>query len=327
MYSKILVAIDNSPYSALCAEMTVSLARAFNASITGFHVFAARLHQERFKDMESTLPPQFREPSRLEHQREKHGSLIQMGLEMISHSYLDPLAQRCLANSVPYTSRAVEGKNYVEIVREAGEGGYDLVVIGARGLGAREDNELGSVCERVTRRVGKDVLIVKGGAFPAGTVLCGVDGSVSSQRACQAAANLAKAFSLPLELVSVYDPEFHRVAFTSLASMLSGDIKKMFSMDGQGKLHDDTIDTGLAKIYQGYLQAAQKQVEAMGVSAQATLLAGKPSGSILQHSGFREISLAVLGRFGRHRVPDLDIGSATENVLRRAHCHVLITAN
>lgn len=327
MYSGILVAIDNSPYSSLCSDAAVSLARAFNSSVTGFHVFAAQLHQERFREMETTLPPQFREPSRLDQQREKHRSLIHKGLEMISYSYLEPLAQRCRSLGVPYSSRVAEGKNYLEVVREASEGDYDLLVLGAQGLGARDDGQLGSVCERVARRLRKDVLVVKRGAFPGGAVLSGVDGSVSSQRAFQTAATLGDTFHTPIELVSVYDPELHRMAFSSLASTLSGDMKRMFSMDGQGKLHDEAIDSGLAEIYRGYLEAAQRQVEGAGRAVRATLLAGKPSSSILQHLRASGVSLVVLGRFGRHCVGDLDIGSTTEYVLRQAPCHVLITSN
>ena len=327
MYSKILVPIDNSPYSSLCTDVAVTLAKGWQASVTGFHVFAAEMHQERFRDMEPTLPPQFREPFRLEHQRSVHKSLIYKGLEMISHSYLDPIAQRCRAESVAYTSKVAEGKNYAEIVREANEGDYDLVVMGAQGLGAREDGQLGSVCERVARRLRKDILVVKRGAFPGGAILSGVDGSVSSEKAFRTAATLGKTFCLPIELVSVYDPEFHRMAFNSLASMLSGDMKRMFSMDGQGKLHDAAIDTGLADIYRGYLEAAQREVEGSQGAVQATLLAGKPSSSILQHSRASGISLVVLGRFGRHRAGDLDIGSTTECVLRQVPCHVLITSN
>lgn len=341
MYSKILVPIDNSPYSALCTEAAVTLARAMKASITGFHVFAAQLHQERFREMEPMLPPQFREPSRLERQRAVHQPLIRKGLEMISYSYLEPLARRCQEASVPFTPRVVEGKNYVEIVREASEGDYDLVVMGAQGLGTREDSQLGGVCERVARRVRKDILIVKGGQFSldrlsasgagtaiaSGAILAGVDGSAASQKVCKTAALLARLFGQPLELVSVYDPEFHRMAFQSLASTLSPDMKRMFSMDGQGKLHDEAIDGGLAKIYQGYLDDAKRQVQTDGLSVEATLLAGKPSSQIVLHARSRPVSLIVLGRSGRHCVPDLDIGNTTENVLRQARCHVLIANN
>ena len=98
-------------------------------------------------------------------------------------------------------------------------------------------------------------------------------------------------------------------------------------MDGQGKLHDAAIDTGLAEIYRGYLEAAQREVEGAKGAMQATLLAGKSSSSILQHSRVSGISLVVLGRFGRHRTGDLDIGSTTECVLRQVPCHVLITSN
>jgi nucleotide-binding universal stress UspA family protein len=49
-----------------------------------------------------------------------------------------------------------------QVVAAASEGEVDLVVIGARGLGAIKRLFLGSVSERVLHRVGCPVLVVKG---------------------------------------------------------------------------------------------------------------------------------------------------------------------
>lgn len=54
------------------------------------------------------------------------------------------------------------------IATEADEGGYDLVALGSRGMGMAEnaENYLGSVAERVIRRVTVPVLVIplKGGS-------------------------------------------------------------------------------------------------------------------------------------------------------------------
>jgi nucleotide-binding universal stress UspA family protein len=57
----------------------------------------------------------------------------------------------------------VEGAPGYAIAREATDGGYDLVVMGSRGLGLSEADLrlLGSVTERVLRMVSCPVLTVK----------------------------------------------------------------------------------------------------------------------------------------------------------------------
>jgi nucleotide-binding universal stress UspA family protein len=66
-------------------------------------------------------------------------------------------------SGVPVTVKTVEGSPAAVIAREAEEGGHDLIVMGSRGLGL-EDGEshlLGSVTDRVLRRVSCPVLTVR----------------------------------------------------------------------------------------------------------------------------------------------------------------------
>ena len=38
---------------------------------------------------------------------------------------------------------------------------YDLTILGVMGIGRVRDSQIGSVCERVTRTINKDILVVK----------------------------------------------------------------------------------------------------------------------------------------------------------------------
>src|SRR3990172_4322385 len=182
-FRALLVPVDNSVYSGWAADVGLGIAQAFGASLTGSHVYAARLHERRFRDMEPDLPEQYQEPAILAHQREVHGTLIEKGLRLIADSYLQALEQRCLAAGVAFEGKTPEGKNYAELVRDVDATGYDLVVLGARGLGevwrrgARRDHVLGSVCERLPRRAARDVLVVKDDRPLGGTFVAGGGGS------------------------------------------------------------------------------------------------------------------------------------------------------
>lgn len=59
MYKTILLPLDNSVYSNYCINMATAVARGFNSHLTGSHVYAARLHDDRFKQIEAGLPPKY----------------------------------------------------------------------------------------------------------------------------------------------------------------------------------------------------------------------------------------------------------------------------
>ena len=325
MYKKIFIPLDNSKYSDYCEELAVSIAKKSNSQLIGGHVYAASLHHKRFKEMEVGLPEKYKEESELKKQREYHNSLIGRGLRMISDSYLDSLERKSKEQNIPFARNIQEGKNYIQLVKDINSNEYDLVIIGVRGLGEVEENAIGSVCERVVRRINTDVLIVKNERPLEGRVIVTVDGSEQSFRAVEMASDLAVKYNLELEAVSVYDPHYHHVAFNGIAKILSGEMGEVFKSDEQEKLHEDVIDKGLEKIYQGHLESALKKVTESGIKLKTTLLEGKPYDQILKYIDKVKPSLLVLGRTGIHAIEGLDLGSATENILRNAKCNVLIT--
>ena len=89
--------------------------------------------------------------------------------------------------------QVLEGDAREAILRVAAEWPADLVVLGARGLGAMAGFLLGSVSLGVARHARCSVLVVKGGADVTRGVLVAIDGS---EHAAAAAAFLAR---LPLE--------------------------------------------------------------------------------------------------------------------------------
>ncbi len=328
MYKRIYVPVDNSEHANAAVDLAVALASRFRAELLGSHVIAASLHARRFRQMESTLPEKYRDERVLEKQRREHGVLIARGLQLIADSYLDVMERRARAAGRPFARRLLDGKNYAELVRDIRETGPDLVVLGAQGMGAVKDSTLGSVCERVVRRVRADTLVVKGTAAIDGSdgapILVGVDGSPQSYAGVRTAAALGKAFGRPVEAVAIYDSFLHYAIFSRMVGVLSGRAATLFRLKEQEQLHEDVIDTGLAKIYRSHLEVARRVAEGEGVPIRITLLSGKAFDRILQHVRKTQPWLLVLGRIGVHGDQGLDIGSTSENLLRLAPCHVLL---
>jgi nucleotide-binding universal stress UspA family protein len=326
MYKEILLPIDNSRYSVFGIDIGIELARKFHSHITGNHVYAARLHDNRFKQMESGLPEKYQEEKELQRQRDIHAGLITKGLEIISDSFLDVLEQKCKAANIQCKRRLLEGKNYAKIVEDVKSNPYDLVIMGIQGLGAVNGSMIGSVCERVVRRVKTDILITKNNRLFDKKIIVAVDGSPNSMAAVKSAVAIAKAFGTAVEAVSAFDPNFHYVAFKNIADVLSEEAGKMFRFKEQEQLHEEIIDKGMAKIYQEHLDTAKKIAKADGLDIGTKLLSGKPYDEILKYVKDNSPSLLVIGRLGVHSANGLDIGSNTENLLRFAPCNILIVS-
>src|SRR5512145_2425455 len=379
MYREILCPVDNSQASDWAVERAIELCQCSGGRITGSHVYAARLHDVRFRQLESGLPAQFQTPEEIKRQRKIHDKLIEKGLQLISDSFLDQVDTRARQAGVPLTRQLLEGINYEELVREAnrgegrlpsligfdpniadkydggknvrgdvriGENGrliaededqdeklagssnraYDLMAIGAHGIGRQQLSQLGGVTARVLRKVEKDVLIVRdqqplrGGRF----MVC-VDGSSYSYKAMKSALELANEFGGSLFVCSAFDVEYHHVVFHNIKDVLSYQASKVFKFEEQEELHNNIIDKGLLKLCQANLKRAEvmaKQYPDVPLTTQ--ILIGKPFQVILQWAEEIKPTLLVLGRHGAHRIDDTELGSQAENLLRLAPCSVLL---
>jgi len=109
-YQKILLAVDSSDHSNRGTIEAFRIASHYSAAVTGTHVYAAKLHDIRFRQMEGGLPEQFREEEELERQRDVHDDLITKGLSIITDSYLDQAENLADENEIKFKRRPLEGK-------------------------------------------------------------------------------------------------------------------------------------------------------------------------------------------------------------------------
>src|ERR671919_1520183 len=329
MYKHIYIPVDNSDHSNRAIDLAVELGRAFGARLTGSHVYAARLHDYRFKQMEYTLPEEYKDENELERQRKIHDSLIAMGLQLISDSYLDVMAQKAEAAGLAFTPKMMDGKHYRALIEDCAASDYDLVVMGALGMGAVKDSQLGSVTERYVRKVTRDTLVVRSADAlkdAQGAIVVCLDGSPQSFHGLKIGIALAKALGRPLQAIGVYDPYLHYAMFNGIVGVLNEKASKIFRFKEQEQLHEEIIDTGLAKIYQSHLEIARKLAADDGVDLSITLLDGKCFEKILTFARKEQPWLLILGRIGVHADEhEVDLGSNTENLLRLVPCNVLVT--
>jgi nucleotide-binding universal stress UspA family protein len=379
MYREILVPVDNSEHSDWAVDRAIEICRRSAGRVTGNHVYAARLHDVRFRQLETGLPARFQTPDEIKRQRKIHDKLIEKGLQLISDSFLDQVEKRCAAAGVPVTRQLLEGINYEELVREAngGEGrlpsligfdpniadkydggstvrgdvrlgedgrivaededadeklagssgrSYDLVAVGAHGLGRQPFSQLGGVVARAIRGIEKDVLIVRddrpveGGRF----LVC-VDGSAYSYKAMRVALELAREFGAKLYVGSAFDVEYHHVVFHNIKDVLSVQASKVFKFEEQEELHNNIIDKGLLRLCQANLKRAEVMAgEYPDVEIETQILIGKPFQVVLQWAEEIQPSLLVVARHGSHRIDGTDLGSQADNLTRIASMNTLL---
>jgi len=330
VYQRIYVPVDNSDHSNAAIDVGIRLAQTLQARLTGSHVYAARMHDVRFKQMEYTLPEEYQHEQELERQRKIHDSLITRGLQLISDSYLDVMKAACEKAGLPFEYKTFDGKNWECLVEDIAGSDYDLVVMGALGMGAVKDSQVGSVTDRVTRRIRVDTLVVRD-PHPfrddaSDRIVCGIDGSPQSFAGLRTALTLGKALAKKVEAVSVYDPYLHYAMFNGIVDVLSAEASKVFRFKEQEQLHEEIIDTGLAKIYESHLRVAESIAKEEGVTLKTTLLDGKAFKKVLQYVRQDPPWLLIVGRIGVHSSAEMDMGSNSDNLLRLAPVSVLLSS-
>ncbi len=379
MYREVLVPVDNSDNSHWAVDRAIELCKRSEGRITGNHVYAARLHDVRFRQLETGLPAQFQTADEIKRQRKVHDKLIEKGLQLISDSFLDQTAISCEAEGVPLTRQLLEGINYEEVVNEANRGGgrlpsligfdpniadkydggervrsdvivdedgrivaedeeqdeklagssgrdYDLLAIGAHGIGKQPYSQLGGMVSRVIRQVEKDTLIVRDDrALSDGAWIVCVDGSSYSYKAMRHALEMASEFGAKLHVCSAFDVEYHHAVFGNIKDILSVQASKVFKFEEQEELHNNIIDKGLLKLAQANLKRAEVMAQEFpDVEVDTQILIGKPFQCILQWVEEIDPTLLIIARHGGHRIEDTDMGSQAENLCRLSPTNILL---
>ncbi len=379
MYRQVLVPVDNSIHSDLAMDRALEICSRSGGRITATHVYAARLHDIRFRQLEVGLPAQFQEPQEIRRQRKIHDKLIEKGLQLISDSFLDEVDKKAKLAEIPMTRQLLEGIHFEEVAREANKGAgrlpsligfdaniaskydggdnvrsdvqltddgriiaededsdeklagrsdrdYDLVVMGAYGIGRQPLSRIGGMSGRALRKIEKDVLIVRDERpLDGGSLMVCIDGSAYSYKCMRIALELAQEYGCKLFVGSAFDVEYHHAVFNNIKDVLSVQASKVFKFEEQEALHNNIIDKGLLRLCKANLKrAAVMGTEYPDVEIETQILVGKPFQVILQWAEEEKPSLLVLARHGSHRIEGTELGSQAEEVVRAVDVNTLL---
>ena len=131
MYETIVVAIDGSDHGRRAAELAVDIGDTFEATVQAVYV----VDTPRYGGTDAG-----------------EVDLIE-DLETRGADTLEDLESQFGVSTAIRT-----GRPHQEIIEQAEEADADLLVLGNRGLGGEDGDEIGSVAERVVRHAGRPVL-------------------------------------------------------------------------------------------------------------------------------------------------------------------------
>ncbi len=240
---------------------------------------------------------------------------------------LEAAKSRCEAAGIPMRRHILKGREYRQLVIEAGSGRYDLLLIGAKGLGANDEDAVGGICEMVARRCTIDTLVIRHPHETDGTGACvvAVDGSKHSLWGVRAALVLGGRQRRQIHLVTVYDRNYHQ-ATVDVATRVLGRGHEALSDSGSGRVLRQEVDgVGLSRLSGLLVNGVAGSVSGRSRSGlEPVNLIGKPAVAIREFVAEKKATLLVVGAIGSHAEAGMNMGSVTDSLLSRSSCDLLI---
>lgn len=285
----ILAASDLSEKSAVALRRAAQLAREHDARLELLHVVEA-LPQE---DIPAPLRVLFA------------SSPLQQLIDT-ARERLERQAERAVDGAIAYHCRVETGKDFVTIIRAARQMPADLIVIGAHGSHSLRDHFLGTTAEKVVRKGGLPVLVVK-------------NRTVAPYRRVLVPTDFSDAVRQALATALVLAPEAHL------------DLLHVYTLWGEGRLSLADSDEGTReKYHQQAREAAEAAMEEwlrdidLGTrQIDRHFRHGHPGALISPMARELATDLVAMGTAGRSGLPYILLGSVAEHTLREAPCDVL----
>lgn len=155
MFEKTLVALDGSEHSVQALRAAIQIARKFNGKLTLVHVYAITVAPFVVPEPTTLTPSGVPVVTPAEVSK-----MIEAARE-VGQRILDNGEKEVKSENVQVEFTLKEGSAVQEITRLAKEGNFDLIVIGAKGVGRLREFLLGSVSEGVMKHAPCPVLVVK----------------------------------------------------------------------------------------------------------------------------------------------------------------------
>lgn len=299
-YKRILVATDFSPPAGAALHQAVWIATATGASVDLLHTipsFQRLAPSATGPDVGFQLDFLVNEGESLEDLEAEAVRDAEVKLRRMIEQITDPVVLR----------PAVQvGEAYAEITDSVLCEGYDLVLVGTRGLAPWEQFLVGSTAKRLIRNCPSSVWIVKAEHFaPPKTILAATDFSEASRKAVMQGLMIAEHADAIFHLLHVVDS--NDVPEDLISHIPKGSSLKQEIIKEAAERLDEFVET---------LQIDRARI-------QTHLLWGNPWQEIQRAVKDHAVDLVVMGTVGRSGVAGLLLGNTAEKLLDICDCSIL----
>jgi len=156
IFQKILVPLDGSEHSGRALETAIHLARKLNSKLVLLTVYSVNIVPVTSAELASHAPATVPDAT--------SAALSQMAIERgrsQGKKILAEAEEKVKSETIEVETELAEGGAVETIVRKSKEEEFDMIIMGARGLGTIRKLFLGSVSEGVIKNARCPVLIVK----------------------------------------------------------------------------------------------------------------------------------------------------------------------
>ncbi len=296
-YHSILVPLDGSEFGERAIPLAVDLARRNNARLE-----LALVHQPLQSFATAMEMPEV-------------GAEYENEARRREQEYLDQTTQRLASrHNIPVSSRLLQGSVAETLESHAQVSAIDLVVMSTHGRGAMGRFWLGSVADRLIRRLHIPVLVVRPSwqeDMPDAEIkriLVPLDGSPLAEAILEDAVRFGGDEAEYL-LVSVVVPPVPLLDMVPVTGMPD----------------TSALVPGLMKAAEGYLDRIAERLRSEGRRVSAhTVLADRVHEGLLEQANLFGADLITIATHGAGGIKRFAIGSVTEKIVRGTPCPVLV---
>jgi nucleotide-binding universal stress UspA family protein len=293
---RILLSVDESPYSQMSVKMLEALQLSSSTDITLMTV----VPQPTFLGGVTINRLRHAQTAKKEQVQQRAAELLQDPVKVLS------------ANGLNVESVVRWGNPAEEIIKMAQTMRADLVVIGAKGMGDPDRFPLGSVAHNVMKYSGTSVLLVRERISKIRRVLVATDGSKHSDEVTR--------FLLDLPL-----PHTSHIYFaTALQSHIATYLKMpTLNLETNRELLEELKATE-ERAAQHILSKAETRFQERKYNTSPMLRQGEPAEAILMVADTLYPEIIALGASGQTRIAAFHMGDVAQRVARFSRNSVLI---
>ncbi|ODS31676.1 MAG: universal stress protein [Candidatus Scalindua rubra] len=291
VHKRILIATDFSEFSKVALDICLGVSRCMKTKLYVLHTIEKFPHDYRHL-LSSAVHADMKQ--KLEEEAVEKIKAMIPG-ELLESEDIVPIVRF--------------GKPFLEIIKVAREENVDLLAVGTHGRAGVDRVILGSVAERIVRKAGCPVMVIRGKKYVGfKRIIVPIDLSDCSRKALEYAAATARAHSSKLTILHVYEESFVEPYVNAANS----------------EEEADEIMKEIERVNETKYDEFLKTVDLSGVEYEKLLKKGIPETDIVEIAMEQQANLIVMGTHGRSGIKHILIGSTAEEVVRTVHCDIVI---